>query len=245
MESVPSFVWTIPTLTWSGVIWLTREQHIWCFLKLTDQYHNLQWEIEFQVLKLIKALETWAFGICPARLTISHPSVATSLLAQVPRRHAMSLEKHRFRIYWQVISYRNEPLPNLWLIHSCKRMGSWGSTGLYISDRGKQASYVSQSGLVSPLLFCSTLIMMQAKTRYKSPFCINTKPFLQTWLCAQLHDFALQQTFVLWLGSTQPPGQIPWPGYWKRCDKDRTQSQGVFYAELLLRKERLFLVLLL
>lgn len=169
-------------------MWLTREQHIWCFLKLTDQYHNLQWEIEFQVLKLIKALETWAFGICPARLTISHPSVATSLLAQVPRRHAMSLEKHRFRIYWQVISYRNEPLPNLWLIHSCKRMGSWGSTGLYISDRGKQASYVSQSGLVSPLLFCSTLIMMQAKTRYKSPFCINTKPFLQTWLCAQLHD---------------------------------------------------------
>lgn len=30
--------------------------------------------------------------------------------------------------------------------------------------------------------------MMETNTRYKPPFSINTKPFLQNWLCAQLHN---------------------------------------------------------
>lgn len=52
---------------------------------------------------------------------------------------------------------------------------------------------------MSSLLSCSSLIMMEVKTRYKSPFFINTKPFPQGWLSAWLHDaFCDKSSFSGW-----------------------------------------------
>lgn len=83
-------------------------------------------------------------------------------------------------VTWQVKSYCSGALPAVWLIHC---VSACTPVGLLV-----HVLETNEGGLLSSLLFCSTLIVMEVKTRYKSPFSVNTKPFLQTWLSARLHN---------------------------------------------------------